>query len=303
MVKQLLRNRPWAVGLMLTILTAVAVGCTAARPAPTPTPLPTARLVRLTATPTFTPSPSPSPTTPCFAVEIDGPAEVQAQALVGETVTAQWRLVNVGACPWPGPLALAMQPDSAFPGRLATGPEEIAPGEAIDIAVSITAPETPGEYVGRWALRTAQGELLPVDLRLRLQAVPPTPTPTATPGPPLFVYRQVDVTPGDSINFDDGGAEVAYGYNGPNDQGLGHVGDHVFFKPIYYWPPDFADCYNASYGLKNALLNPQNQVGMAFCYTTNEKRVGALRIDGYYIDNRGTPHLVVTYMTWAAIRK
>ena len=117
------------------------------------------------------------------------------------------------------------------------------------------------------------------------------------------MQRQVDVKPGDNVNFDDGGPEVTYIFNGEGDQSLLHVGDHVYFVPIYYWPPDFADCYRASYATKNALLNPHYQVGTGFCFTTNEGRVGALRIDAYYVDARDVPHLVLTYITWAAKRK
>ncbi len=291
--------------VVLVNLAWLLVGCGKAASAArmTPTPLPTAVVERYTATPSPTLAPTPSPTVPCWAARALDKAEVQMQAPAGEAVEVVWAVANVGACPWDAPLTLVAAPDSALapPTWEATAP--VAPGEVLEVRVILQAPADAGAYVARWALRPAHAEPIPLVLTLHLQVLPPTPTPTVTPGPPVFVQRQVDVTPGDSINFDDGSAEIAYGYNGPNDQGLGHVGDHVFFVPIYYWPPDFADCYHAAYTRKNAILNPQYQVGQAFCYTTNEKRVGALRIDGYYVDAQGTPHLILTYVTWAAIRK
>ena len=298
------------VGLMLWVggWAFGAGACTQARalPAATATPLPpTATLMpSSTPSPTISPSPTltPSPTTPCLDARVQGPAEIEDQVLVGTTHTYTWQVVNTGACSWEPPFTLVALADSEWPDFALDRTSTVAPGETLPVTLDVTAPAEPGEVVGRWTLRTAAEDLIPVTLSLRLRVIPPTPTPTATPGPPVFVQRQVDVTPGKVINFDDGYADVAYNYNGPEDQGLGHTGV-VFFVPIYFWPPDFADCYHAPYTSKNAILNPQYQVGQAFCYITNEKRVGALRIDGYYVDPTGTPHLVLTYITWAAERK
>ncbi len=128
-----------------------------------------------------------------------------------------------------------------------------------------------------------------------------TPTFTVTPGPPAFRFEQVDLTPGTILNFDDGMAEILYTRDGGQ---LLHVGDHVYFYgPLYFWPPDFADCYHAPYKSKNALAQPEDLVGFAFCYTTNERRVGALHVDRAYVDRQGVTHLVLTYVTWAAKRK
>ncbi|NPA31080.1 MAG: hypothetical protein GXO37_03670 [Chloroflexi bacterium] len=305
MVKKMFRFR--GVEVLLLVLAWWLAACSAAPAAATPTALPTAAVEQRTATPSVTPTatstPTASPTVPCWAAQVAEPAEIVAQAPVGAAVEVAWQVTNTGACPWEPPLTLVALEGSDLDAPPWESTQTVPPGETLEVRVALQAPATPGAYTALWALRPAHAEPVPQTLTLRLEALPPTPTPTPTPGPPVFVQRQVDVTPGDNINFDDGGAEIAYGYNGPDDQGLGHVGDHVFFMPIYYWPPDFADCYHAAYTTKNAILNPQYQVGQAFCYTTNERRVGALHIDGYYVDARGTPHLVLTYITWAAERK
>ncbi len=290
----------WLVALAWAL---AACGGTAPAPTATPTALPTAVVVRRTPTASPTVTVTPSPTTPCWAAQVEGDATVTAQVPAGGTVEVAWQVTNTGACPWEPPLTLTAAEGSDLDAPRWQADAAVAPGETLEVRVALLAPATPGVYTAHWALRPAQAEPFPPTLSLRLEVLPPTPTPTVTPGPPVFVQRQVDVTPGRGINFDDGSVEVNYGYNGADDQGLGHVGSHVFFVPIYYWPPDFADCYHAAYTSKNAILNPQYQIGQAFCYTTNEGRVGALRIDGYYVDERGTPHLILTYITWAAIRK
>ena len=275
----------------------------AAQPTPSPSPLPTAQVVRHTATPTATPTRTPTPTTPCLDAQVETAAEVGDRVPAGQTQTYTWQVRNTGACPWPAPLFLAAQTGSDFAGQPIEVADAVAPGESVTVAVTVRAPAAAGAYEGRWQVRLPTGEVVPARLTLRLEVLPPTPTPTVTPGPPVLVQRQVDVKPGDNVNFDDGGPEVTYIFNGEGDQSLLHVGDHVYFVPIYYWPPDFADCYRASYATKNALLNPHYQVGTGFCFTTNEGRVGALRIDAYYVDARDVPHLVLTYLTWAAKRK
>ena len=125
-----------------------------------------------------------------------------------------------------------------------------------------------------------------------------TSTPTATPGPPIFKQGQVDLSPGQNFNFDDKKMDVEVS----SDPGLVHIGDRVFFNgPWYLWPLNIADCYNAHYDPKqNAITDAGRYVGLSFCYTTNENRVGMLRVDKVYVGDDGQRHLVITFVTWAA---
>jgi len=124
--------------------------------------------------------------------------------------------------------------------------------------------------------------------------------PTYAYAPPIFKQGQVDLTAGTNFNFDDGQMDVEV-TPGP---GVMHVGVRVFFYgPLYFWPPNIADCYNAPYDSKrNAVADAGRWVGLSFCYTTNEGRVGALHIERVYTGADGRPHLVFTYLTWAAKR-
>ncbi len=133
----------------------------------------------------------------------------------------------------------------------------------------------------------------------------PSPTATATPGTPIFRQGKIDFVFGKTINLDNGSKDIAYHRSGSQVDELRHVGFHVaFYGPLYFWPPDIADCYNAHYDpANNALLNLSRYVGLSFCYYTNEGRVGALHIDADYVDGSGQRHLVITFMTWAVFLK
>jgi len=133
----------------------------------------------------------------------------------------------------------------------------------------------------------------------------PSPTATATPGTPIFRQGKIDFVFDKTINLDNGSKDIAYHRSDSQVDELRHVGLHVaFYGPLYFWPPDIADCYNAPYDpANNALLNLSRYVGLSFCYYTNEGRVGALHIDADYIDGTGQRHLVITFITWAAFLK
>ena len=300
--------RWWTTGFLALWLGLFAAACTQARsanPGPAALPQPQVWAQAFTPTPPPTPSPTWTPTAACLAGRVlEGNDAVYTLAPKGPQ-NHVWVVENRGACPWEGKLILAIAPGSTLARtRQVPLPTPVPPGGQVRITLQFTAPREFGEYQGRWGLMTGDGQVIPLvngPMTLRVTVPTPTPIPSPTPfrGALLFAYRTVDLTPGQLVNFDDGQVEVEYGYNGPNDQGLGHVGDHVFFVRTYEWPPMFDTCYYAPYdGVTNAILNPQNKIGWVYCFTTNEKRVGALVIQRFYVQ-RGTPHLVITYLTWA----
>ncbi|HEY57944.1 MAG TPA: hypothetical protein G4O04_05345 [Anaerolineae bacterium] len=291
-------RRCWPGTGLLTLLLLIGVGCTwPGVPSPSPTPTPTTPVPTAlpSPTPTLTPSPMiPSPTTPCLAARLVGEPPTY-QVVAGGEQTVRWQVENMGACFWSPPLTLQPLGGNPFaPGEVALdGP--VTPGKRITLEISLTAPEEPGDYTARWQVDTASGESLPLTLTARLQVL----TPTATPGLPVFRQGQVTLGPGNSINFDHGSVEAQFSVTG-----FGHVGGKVYFYgPLYFWPPDFADCYHAPYTNKNAITDIQAVLGRSFCYTTNEGRVGAFHLDAYYIGDDGQPRLVLTFITWAAKRK
>jgi|GEM_PF-1966615 len=78
----------------------------------------------------------------------------------GEKIVKIWRLRNDGTCPWTTEYELVFVDGdpmgAASPSRLT---QEVKPGETADLAINLTAPNTPGSYQALWQLRTPQGRI------------------------------------------------------------------------------------------------------------------------------------------------
>lgn len=77
----------------------------------------------------------------------------------GEQIQKTWRLRNAGDCTWNTGYSLVFtdgsQMDAASPQPLTT---EVAPGEVVELRVSLVAPTTSGTYRSEWMLTNAAGE-------------------------------------------------------------------------------------------------------------------------------------------------
>ncbi len=105
----------------------------------------------------------------------------------GTTFVKTWRLKNNGTCTWNSSYALVFVSGDSMGGpaaqQLTTG--TVAPGQDIDVSVSLKAPETPKTYTGFWRLRNGAGVIfglgedasktffVKVDV---VQAITPTPS-------------------------------------------------------------------------------------------------------------------------------
>ncbi len=78
----------------------------------------------------------------------------------GEEFTKTWRLSNTGTCSWNPNYAIVFDRGDSLGGPasgvLTSG--TVAPGEMVDVSVSLKAPDEPGTYQGYWKLRNAAGE-------------------------------------------------------------------------------------------------------------------------------------------------
>jgi hypothetical protein len=127
-------------------------------PAQTQTPVPS----------TDTPAPSPTATTiACDNLEFvdDITIEDGTEISAGEPFQKVWRLKNVGTCTWTSAYDLVFDsgaqmgaPDSQ---QLTTGTVE--PGQQIDVAVNLVAPDDPGKYRGNFKLRNASEIVFGID--------------------------------------------------------------------------------------------------------------------------------------------
>jgi Ig-like domain from next to BRCA1 gene len=77
----------------------------------------------------------------------------------GEVFTKTWRLQNRGTCTWTPDYDIVFYSGAQMSGTEIQVPGYVAPGQSVDIAVTLTAPSAPGHYVGYWILRNAPGKL------------------------------------------------------------------------------------------------------------------------------------------------
>ncbi len=160
-------------------LTAAAMGTPIVVPTQTPgailpsatfPPLPSVTNTPMPPTATLLPTLTPLPPTstpipiPCdWAGFVDDVTYDDTQStpevVAGTTFIKTWRLKNIGTCTWTSGYALVFDKGDAMGGPasqpLTTG--TVAPGQEIDVSVSLKAPATIGTYQGFWKLRNSAG--------------------------------------------------------------------------------------------------------------------------------------------------
>lgn len=106
----------------------------------------------------------------------------------GEEFVKTWRLRNTGTCPWgEGYSFVFVSGDQMNSPETQPLPKIVAPGQTVDVSVTLTAPDAVGEYLGRWQISDANGELFGVDgfveetiyTRILVEIAGPTPEPNS----------------------------------------------------------------------------------------------------------------------------
>ena len=120
----------------------------------------------------------------------------------GTTFNKTWRLKNIGACTWTTSYQLVFYSGTQMGGPSAlTFPQTVAPGQTVDLTVTLTAPSSAGSYRGYWMFKNANGALFGigyyankpwwVDIRVTGSSA----TPTATTTPPTATSTAPSPTP------------------------------------------------------------------------------------------------------------
>jgi len=123
-----------------------------------------------TATSTATVAPSATPTATATALPRDWVRFVDdvtipdgTRLAAGEPFTKIWRLRNAGSRAWTVDYDLIFLSGDRMAGAAAVAlPKTVRPGETVDIAVTLVAPDNPGDYRGYWILRNASGGIFGV---------------------------------------------------------------------------------------------------------------------------------------------
>lgn len=127
-----------------------------------------------TATPTVTgtpPTPTVTSTAPTSPPTVPASSCDRAQFITdvtvpdgttfaaGATFNKTWRLKNVGNCTWTTAYQLVFYSGAQMGGPSAlTFPQSVAPGQTVDLTVSLTAPNTAGSYRGYWMFKNANNQ-------------------------------------------------------------------------------------------------------------------------------------------------
>jgi len=104
---------------------------------------------------------TPEPGTPCdrgeFVDDISIPDGTKFNP--GDTFVKTWEIRNNGACTWTSGYNVVFDGGNAMGGQPSFAlPNDVPPGNTIQISVDLIAPQVPGGYRGDWKLRNAAGQ-------------------------------------------------------------------------------------------------------------------------------------------------
>jgi len=76
----------------------------------------------------------------------------------GDSFVKTWRLANAGSCTWNSNYKLVFSSGSLLSAPSSVNlPGSVAPGQTVDISVSMVAPDSDGTYTGYWKLESDSG--------------------------------------------------------------------------------------------------------------------------------------------------
>jgi hypothetical protein len=145
----------------LPTLIPTATASSSATQALTPTAIPT-QAPTLQPTPTLAPTPIPIP---CNLAGFVGDVTIPDGSVLnpGTAYTKTWRLQNLGTCSWTTGYTLVFSSGDLMSGPTVVSlPNNVNPGETIDLSVSLVSPATAGTYQGNWMLRDSNGNVFGV---------------------------------------------------------------------------------------------------------------------------------------------
>ena len=127
----------------------------------TATPVP-ATATQTSVPPTASQTPLPTAVSYCdwvkFIKDVTIPDGMQLST--GEVFTKTWRLQNRGTCTWTPDYMLVYTSGDPMGATTAVRlPGYVAPGQTVDLSITLTAPASAGSYTGYWMLRNPSGTL------------------------------------------------------------------------------------------------------------------------------------------------
>jgi hypothetical protein len=293
-------------------------------PLPSPVLQPTTPPPPLTATNTAIPMPtqSPFPTSTPVCDRAAGGADIDvtipddAPMQPGQAFTKIWRLTNTGACVWTSEYDVVWFSGESLGAALSVPLSgNVAPGQTVDVAVDMVAPQQAGSYQGYWKLRNASNVLFGIgpsgmaSFWVRIVVVQPL---TATPTPTLTVTITPSLTPtvgskasgpatlnpGDVLDLDtnslnSGDEDLSYQLSGTS-----HLLDPVSGAAMAVFgnsQPTLANCQTITL-IADAFTVENLTIGTYLCYRTSMGLPGWTRLTGF---DASSGVLNLEIFTWA----
>ena len=158
---------------------------------PTNTPVVTVTGTPPTVTPTKTVAPGPAA---CDRAQFVSDVTVPdgTSFAPGFTFSKTWRLKNIGTCTWKDYSLLFDSGEKMGGPDSAAIPTSVAPGQTVDITISLTSPTTSGTYRGNWKLKNSTGVPFGIGsgglksfwVEIKVSGTGTVPSTPATPGTP-----------------------------------------------------------------------------------------------------------------------
>ena len=132
-----------------------------ATPLITDTPTPTqTETPAVTAAPSQTPIPTTAAVSSCNLATLESDVTIPSGTVLngGTSFVKTWRILNSGTCSWNTGYQLIYTSGNSFSAPTAVNlPNSVAPGNTVDISVSMVAPTVLGTYQGYWEFRSDLG--------------------------------------------------------------------------------------------------------------------------------------------------
>lgn len=283
----------------------------------------------------LTDTPTPTQGVPCDKAAPGSPIDVtiddDTTVEPGERFTKIWRLVNQGSCSWSRDYKAVWFFGTKFGDSLSVSiGDQVLPGQSVDIAVDMEAPETPGTYRSNWMLQnpsganfgigpngsspfwvqivvleppTATPSVTPLPTATETPTSTPTPEPTPTETPVVVVISETTLSPGDVIDLDTArvnpgsGEDLSYQSDENGNHWLAPV-EGVTLGVFGASEPANEACRFATMSsapISVGSLSP----GAFLCYSTDQGRVGWMRLDSVESE---TFDINIEILTWEVIQ-
>lgn len=127
----------------------------------------------------------------------------------GAAFNKTWRLKNVGTCTWSNYSIMFDTGEKMGGPDAALIPASVAPGQTVDITLSLTSPTTAGTYRGYWKLKNSTGVPFGIGsagtksfwVEIKVTGTGTVPTTPVTPGTPITPGTPATPIPGTVYDF------------------------------------------------------------------------------------------------------